>query len=200
LAAIINLISFGMSNHKNQVPDFLLHMAQGFYEVGLLCANDPFKDKPIKGFQRLAPAAVNLSFSAELLLKGILLITSKKAIRGHNLETLFGELQQPLRTQIEERYNYYQKADKDDKEIGSYILSVAKATHKSPPQKSDTSLKTFLKVHCKTFEIWRYLHEIGKDGYTLEINFKSMHCFMKGMIDTINSTSWRQKFYPVESK
>src|SRR5947207_2485033 len=103
-----------MLDPKYQVPDFMFNVAQGFYDVGLLSANDPFRDKDVRGLQRIAVGAVNLSFAAELMLKGILLITSNQTTSGHELDTLFYKLRQDLQKQIEDRYKYYQEVDKDD--------------------------------------------------------------------------------------
>jgi hypothetical protein len=189
-----------MSNPNSQIPDFLFQIAQGFYTVGLDCASDPFRDKDIKGLQRIATGAVDLSFAAELLLKGLLLITSKKTAWGHNLESLFNELDKSIKDEIEKYFIEFLSQDKDDKSIGSFKMSVSKAEKSSSHiTSSDQSLGYFLKTHAETFKLWRYLYDIGKDGYELEMNFKSMHCFIKAMITVINSTPWKQKFYPVKS-
>jgi hypothetical protein len=188
-----------MSKPNSQIPDFLFQIAQGFYNVGLNCASDPFKDKDIKGLQRIATGAVNLSFASELLLKGLLLITSKRTAWGHNLESLFNELDKPIKDEIEKHFIEFLAKDKDDKSIGSFKMSVSKAEKKSSgPTTVDDSLSYFLKTHAETFKLWRYLYDIGKDGYELEMNFRSMHCFIKAMITVVNSTAWKQKYYPAK--
>lgn len=186
-----------MSNPNSQIPDFLFQIAQGFYTVGLNCATDPFKDKDIKGLQRIATGAVNLSFASELLLKGLILITSKRTSWGHNLESLFNELDHQIKEDIEKYFIEFLAQDKDDKSIGSFKMSVSKAEKKSSGKNPvDESLSYFLKTHAETFKLWRYLYDIGKDGYELDMNFRSMHCFIKAMISVINSTPWKQKYYP----
>ena len=64
-----------MKKEPNIIPDFLFHIAQGFYDTGYSLAKSSEKDKSVKGFQRLAPAVVNFSFAVELLLKGLLSLT-----------------------------------------------------------------------------------------------------------------------------
>ena len=188
-----------MSNPNSQIPDFLFQIAQGFYAVGLNCATDPFRDKDIKGLQRISTGAVNLSFASELFLKGLLLITSKRAITGHNLESLFNELKPELKNSIEQHFTNYLKEDKGDKSLGSFTMSVSKAQKDSTPANSiDETLLTFLRIHAETFKIWRYLYDIGKDGYEIHISFRNMHCFIKALITTINSTPWKQKFHQIK--
>ena len=190
-----------MSDPNSQIPDFLFQIAQGFYTVGLNCAQDPFKDKDIKGLQRISTGAVNLSFASELFLKGLLLITSKRTITGHNLKNLFKELKPELQASIKISYNEFLEADKSDKSIGSFTMSVSKATKDSANVKQqDDNLETFLELHAETFKIWRYLYEIGKDGYVIHINFRNMHCFIKALITVINSTPWKQKFHQIKDE
>lgn len=54
----------------------MLHIAQGFYEIGYNTAYSEGIDNTIKGFQRLPSAVVNFSFAVELMLKALNLITS----------------------------------------------------------------------------------------------------------------------------
>lgn len=189
-----------MLNANSQIPDFLFQIAQGFYTVGLNCATNPFRDKDIKGLQRISTGAVNLSFASELLIKGLLLITSNKAIKGHNLESLFNELKPELRISIDEHFTKFLAEDKDDKSLESFKMTVSKAKKNEPPSISANpkTLEYFLKIHADTFKLWRYLYDIGKDGYELEMDFKSMHCFIKALIEVINSTPWKQRFHPIK--
>lgn len=190
-----------MKAQIDQIPDLLFHTAQGFYDIALNCAYNVSKDNDITGFQRIAPGAVNLCFAAELLLKGLLLLTSKKGVRGHHLKSLFNDLPESLKVQIELRYNYHQEQDKDRKDYGAFKMVVTKKNkEKKTDDSDDISLDKLLTSHNKGFENWRYLYEIGHDGYTYEIDFKSMNCFIKSIIDTINTLPKKQRLYLAKAK
>lgn len=177
-----------MTSKIEQIPDFLFHTAQGFYDIALHSAKNVKKETGIKGFQRLAPAAVNFSFTTELLLKGLILITTKKQIRGHSLTALFKELPEAIKIQIESKYTYHQNQDKDNKDLSAYKISVSKnkdgnSLKDDPPN----TLTYLLESHEKSFENWRYLYEIENDGYIYEMDFRSLNCLIKSLFDTINS-------------
>lgn len=191
-----------MDKKTDQIPDLLFHTAKGFYDIALNCAYNVTKDKEITGFQRIAPAAVNMCFTAELLLKGLSLISSKKKIRGHHLKSLFNDLEENLKVQIEVRYLFHQKEDKDKKELGAFKLAVykAKENNQNIEDDEDISLSKLLTNHNKGFENWRYLYEIEQYGFTYEIDFKSLNCFIKAMIDTINSLPKKSKLHLTKTK
>ncbi len=191
-----------MKTQIDQIPDLLFHTAQGFYDIALNCAYNVSKDNEITGFQRIAPGAVNLCFAAELLLKGLLLLTSKKDIKGHHLKLLFNELPESLRVQIELRYKYHIEQDKDKKDYGAFKIVLTKKNKEKKEQddSDDVSLDKLLTTHNKGFENWRYLYEIGRDGYTYEIDFKSMNCFIKSIVDTINTLPQKQRLYLSKTK
>lgn len=184
-------------NPNQQVPDFLFQVAQGFYDVGLNAASDPFKD-PNEGLRRIVTGAVNLSFAAELLMKGLLLVTDNKTAKGHELNKLFKLLRPDIQKQIEFRYNHYQIEDKDDKSLGSFAMSVTKKKEDKMIIPSQKDLHSFLIAHNKTFESWRYVYEIGEEGFQYEVDFKSFHCFIKGLIETLNSIEWKGRFHKVK--
>jgi HEPN domain-containing protein len=185
-----------MRPQNDTVPDFLFHSAMGFYDVARNCANNIKKDTTITGFQRLAPAAVNFCFTAELFLKGLLLLTNPKQIRGHFLMDLFQKLPEATKVQIEVRYEYHQKDDKEKNDLGAYKMSVSKNKSEREFDKPDNiTLEHLLKSHNKGFENWRYLHEINDNGYVYDIDFKSLNCFIKALIDTINSFPKYQRLF-----
>jgi hypothetical protein len=186
-----------MKKEVDQIPDLLFHMAQGFYDIAINCAYNVSKDTDITGFQRIAPGAVNMTFTAELLLKGLILLIEKKYPKGHSLKSLFEELSEIVRKQIEKMYKDYYEKDRHNKDLGAFKIVVAKENKekdKKPHADNDT-LEQLLTTHDKGFENWRYLHEINHEGYTYEIDFNSLNCFIKAVVDTINSQPNRQRLF-----
>jgi hypothetical protein len=186
-----------MAKISNPVVDMLLHSAQGFYSVGLQAASEVLKDDKIFGYQILAPAAVNFGFAIELFLKALLLSTTKMQIEGHELLKLYKHLPEAVKVQIEARYSKHISLDEDGKEIRSLKMVVYRGNQqKDPTTKSeDKSLKAILKKHNRTFDNWRYLYEVGEDGYELDIDFRSLHCLIKALIETINATPRKHQFF-----
>lgn len=191
-----------MNKNKDLIPGLLFHTAQGFYDIALNCAYNVTKDNEITGFQRIAPAAVNICFTAELLLKGLLLISTEKKIRGHYLKSLFDDLPEMLKLQIRARYMYHQKEDKGNKDFGSFKFVVTKANEKSKniEDNDEISLDKLLTSHNRGFENWRYLYEIEKNGVSYDIDFKSMNCFIKAMMETIDSLPQNRRLYITKAK
>jgi hypothetical protein len=186
-----------MAKISNPIVDMLLHSAQGFYTVGLQTASKVLKDDKIYGYQILAPAAVNFGFAIELFLKGLLLSTTKMRIDSHELLNLYKHLPRAIKVQIETRYSKHIFLDEDGKEIRSLRMVVYKGNKSIGPKQhpEDKSLKQILKKHNRTFDNWRYLFEVGEDGYELDIDFRSLHCLIKAMIETINSTPRKHQFF-----
>jgi len=184
-----------MPKPKDQIPDLLFHVAKGFHSVALTFAADVSNDKAsIEGFQRIAPAAVNMCFTAELLLKGLTLLSTKQGVKGHGLKTLFDSLPPELKNIIETQYLHYQNLEKDNKELGAYKLIIAKTSQQKAQESEDnTTLEYVLTVHDKGFENWRYLYEIDANGFKYEIDFKSLNCFIKAIVDAVNSIPARPR-------
>ena len=138
-----------------------------------------------------------MTFTAELFLKGLILLIKKKHSGGHYLKSLFKDLPEPIRIQIEERYKYYHQMDKENKELGAYKIVVSKSTKENNENKGSDNydLEQLLATHNKGFENWRYLHEISQGGYVYEIDFNSLNCFIKAIIDTINLQPNRQRLF-----
>lgn len=190
-----------MGKDRNPDVDMLYHSAQGFYTVGLQAASEVLKDNKIEGYQILAPAAVNLGFTIELMLKGIILSTTKMQIEGHELLRLYKAVPDATKVQIEARYSKHISLDADGEEIKALKMIVSKGNKlaNSTQQSNDKSLKSLLKKHNQTFDNWRYMYEIGENGYELHIDFRSLHCLIKALVETINATPRKQRFF-IESK
>jgi hypothetical protein len=185
-----------MSTSKQQIPDLLFHVAKGFHSVAMTFAADVSNEKAgVEGFQRIAPAAVNMCFTAELLLKGLTLLSTKQGVRGHGLKTLFENLSPELKKLIEVQYLHYQDLEKDNKDLGAFKLTIAKTSkqNKEVSDKDNISLEHILTVHDKGFENWRYLYEIETNGFSYEIDFKSLNCFINATVDAVNSIPARPR-------
>lgn len=184
-----------MKQEKDYIVEILLHSAQGFYNVGINTAT--YLENAPNGnifTQQLAPAAVNICFAAELLLKGLILISLKEPKNGHSLVKLFGHLPDELKKTLKSQYDMHQNIDKDKKNLVA-IKMVIYQGKESPGVEDDknTALDKLLESHDRGFEKWRYNFEIEKEGLIFEIDFKSMNCLIKATIDTINSIPNRNK-------
>ncbi|MDX8553804.1 hypothetical protein MK851_09250 [Tenacibaculum sp. 1B UA] len=176
--------------NKKTIPilGLLLHSAKGFYDLGFNCAYNLNKNNGISGFQRIPAGAVNMSFAAELFLKAIHLIVKNKSIKGHELLKLFKDLPQNTKTDIEKRFNYHLKNNNEAKLLPSHKLVVSVSDTKTNQDNSDNiNLLEFLTKHNLTFQNWRYMHEVKDTGYSYVADFKTIDCFLKSLIDFINS-------------
>lgn len=179
-----------MKKEPNITPDFLFHIAQGFYDTGYSLAKSIEKDKSVKGFQRLAPAVVNFSFAVELLLKGLLSLTIKLNLQGHQFWQLYKNLPASVKSLIETKYNIDKQ--KLDKELGNYKIRVYPAKTEENPYNpeskinEESTIKDLLMLHNNSFDNWRYLYEVKDAGFEYEYDFKLMNCFVKSLVEVIN--------------
>lgn len=185
-----------MKKQTDITPDFLLHIAQGFYDIGYLIAIKLKNDSSTTGFQRIAPAVVNLSFSIELLLKGLNSITKKSDLKGHKFYDLYKQLPGPIKLKIETKYrDHISNSEKELTKI-RIILSKVEVPEKShnPDSKinDDMSIEDLLILHNDSFINWRYLYEVNVAGYEYEYDFKLMVSFAKSLIEVINEIKAKQ--------
>lgn len=183
-----------MNKETDKIPDYLFHIAQGFYDVGYHVAFQVKKDNSYKGFQRLPTAVVNFSFAIELFLKGLHLITTGKDLKGHQFWNLYKQLPISIKSDIEERYSEHKS--KKDKELSAYKIVVTQMNNsegKNHESNDNLTVKELLKLHNKSFENWRYLYEVKSEGYEYEYNFDLMDCFIKALIELINEIRSRKK-------
>ena len=177
------------NSDKSRIPDYLFHIAQGFYEVGLHVAYQVNKDNSVKGFQRIAPAVVNFTFAIELMLKGLHSLTTKMDLRGHKLWDLYKLLSQDIKQKIEDKYNLHRETKSDELPSFRVIMKKANENETETPEedsKENVSLRDLLVIHNNAFEDWRYLYEYSPTGYKYEFNFKLMDAFIKSLIEVIN--------------
>lgn len=181
---------------SHHVPDFLLQIAEGFYQIGFDAAVNAYKE-PDKRLRHIVAGAVNMGFAAELILKGLLLVTVKKNPWSHKLTELFGLLELPMRQQIEMRFNEQQVKPNSKEMLRSYIFTVTKEGESKDINSSEKGLNTFLEVHDKTFETWRYVHEIPEDGFYYQMDFISMNNFIKIVLEALDSIEWDGRFHRI---
>lgn len=179
----------GMSEKLQQtrIPDYLLHIAQGFYDIGFNAAYNVHIDNSVKGFQRLPSAVVNFNFAVELMLKALHLFTTGKNLEGHEIWTLFKQLPKETKTDIESKFIDFRKT-KNEK-LSSYRVKLTQGNKETNENRNteNLSLKDFLILHTHSFNNWRYLYEIKEEGYLYEYNFKQMDDFIRALIETINN-------------
>jgi hypothetical protein len=175
-----------LKQDKERIPDYLLHIAQGFYDIGFNAAYNVHVDNSVKGFQRLPAAVVNFNFAVELMLKALHLFTTGKNLEGHEIWVLFKHLPQETKIEIESRFEEFRK-QKNEK-LSSYRVKLTRGDNEEKVNKNteNLSLKDFLVLHNHSFVNWRYLYEIQEEGYLYEYNFKQMDDFVKALIETIN--------------
>ena len=179
-----------MKKQPNITPDFLFHIAKGFYDIGYLVAIKLKNDNSTTGFQRIAPAVVNLSFSIELLLKGLHSITTKSDLTGHKFHDLYKKLPGPIKLKIETKYRDH--VLNSDKELTKIRIILSKVEGPDKPHNPDSkindemSIEDLLILHNDSFINWRYLYEVNEAGYEYEYDFKLMVSFAKSLIEVIN--------------
>ena len=182
---------------QNLNPDFLFHIAQGFYDTGYLLAKATKDEKSVKGFQRIAPAVVNFSFAVELLLKGLHSLTTDIELKGHQFWILYKQLPDSIKTRIESKYQNTKL--NAGQELTKYRIKVhpIKDPDKSENPESlindNSSIEDLLKLHNDSFKNWRYLYELNEGGFEYEYDFRLMSAFTKALVETINEIKSTRK-------
>ncbi|MCF8254883.1 MAG: HEPN domain-containing protein [Bacteroidia bacterium] len=177
-----------MSKRTFKNSDLLFHTAQGFYDVGYHVAFQNNTDKTIKSFQRLASSVVNFSFSLELFLKGLHLLTTGNEPKSHDLLELYNSLPLKYRNSIENIYSELKKNSK--KELNNYTIIITPTQQVKRDEKEseieDMGVVELLELHKISFINWRYLYEIKVEGYKYRFDFYLIDCFIKSLIIEIN--------------
>ena len=182
-----------MENKINENLQFL--SAKGFHETGIELAKKINPNIGNKSFEIAPISAVNLSFSAELLLKLIYLLEIKETIREHKLDVIYNLLPNIIKIEIKEKYEEYKKKS----EVKIYPFKLAFNTEiddeRNQIDKFDIdnlTLENLLKVHSDGFIKWRYAYEIKQMYYSFEFNPQLMDAFIKSLIYIIE-TKYSQK-------
>jgi hypothetical protein len=179
-----------MKRQQNISPDFLFHIAKGFYDTGYLLAKAIKDDKSEKGFQRIAPAVVNFSFAVELLLKGLHSLTTDLDIRGHKFWNLYKQLPNSIKSRIEVRYKETkQNTGQELSKLKIRVYPSKDADVSEDPESminDDSSIEDLLILHNDSFENWRYLFELKEGGFEYEYDFRLMDAFIKALGEIIN--------------
>jgi hypothetical protein len=174
------------NERKQRNPEHLLHVAKGFYDIGMAAAQDVKKDKSEGGFQRLPAAVINFNFAVELLLKALHLFTTGKHLEGHEIYSLYKQLPAETKTELEERFQDL-RAIKNDQLTAYRIILEFDGGPMEPDAAGDPfSLKDILISHNHSFTNWRYLFEWRDEGYSYFYDFKHMNDFALSLIHVIN--------------
>lgn len=159
--------------------------AKGFHETGLELAKKINPEIGNKSFEIASIVAINLSFSAELLLKLIYLLETKETIKEHKLNVVYNLLPKIIRIEIKEKYEEYKK----NSEFKIYPFKLAFNTEfedkRNQVDKFDIynlTLENLLKVHSDGFIKWRYAYEIKQIYYSYEFKPQLMDAFIKSFI------------------
>jgi hypothetical protein len=182
---------------QNLSPDFLFHIAKGFYDTGYRLAKAIKEEKSLTGFQRIAPAVVNFSFAVELLLKGLHSLTTDVELKSHQFWILYKQLPDSIKTRIESKY---QKTKLNaGHELTKYRIKVNQIKDSDKSENPDSlindnsSIEDLLNLHNDSFNNWRYLYELNEGGFEYEYDFRLMNAFAKALVEIINEIKSTRK-------
>ncbi|AQX51315.1 hypothetical protein [Elizabethkingia anophelis] len=173
---------------KKKIHHNLLYLsALGFYNTGIKIAQSLSNTKNSEEYFEKSPvAAMNLSFSTELLLKLLHQISSEQpSIQGHKLDILFNSLPENEKIQLKRKYLL-----KKEKNLHPYKISFN--SYDNNPEDSqdknnitELTLEQLLEIHSDSFIKWRYIFEISDEYYSYEFNFNLINNFAEAIIDRI---------------
>lgn len=160
-------------------PKYFAAVAFEFFNAGLIYAKEYFsKGTPVTQnlFYLITVPAVNISFSMEIALKGLLLHEGKsKPI--HDLEVLFDSLSDTNKMKI---VNYFISHEPFRFLTNPVLLIVEKGSPTTPlskPQKmsAEEKVKDIVKRHNKAFIKFRYLFEFENEKLGTQLGFEFEH-------------------------
>lgn len=152
---------------KLNSPVFILHAAKEFFEKGTLAASANFKTVENEVLQfdsmihpKLCMPIVNIMFSLELTLKG-LLKQSNVEMRTHDILRLFNAVDTGIKARI---IKHYHSHDIYKNYIAIRLLKGDGTQHSKPfpvpaPPKTEEGVIELLRIHKSYFESFRYLFE-----------------------------------------
>ena len=166
------------------------HSALGFYNNSIQLAKRIDQNIGNEGFEISSPAAVNLSFAIELLLKLIYNITTGEIIKSeHRLDIIYSKIEGNIQKEIEREFEYF-KTHSSEK---LYPIKFSFNSFQNNPedihdkQPRDLSVIELLDLHSNGFVKWRYLYEVKDEYYSYEFDFEQLNSFAKALIKTINA-------------
>lgn len=173
-----------MARSTKFVAGFALEAAESFRLAGLESApRQGIEPRSVVG--DLVTGAVNLSFSLELYLKALALLTGRHPKPTHELDKLFDQLPGELQAAIEEAYLQHLQANpKDKSELGIQDFHVSPDPTELKDgdfirEKADPTLSSLLQEHSKAFQLWRYIHEMPEDlRFSYFFDFRAMNALL----------------------
>ncbi|GEM_PF-2487944 len=176
------------------------YSALGFYKNAIELAERINKNAKGNVFEIAPPAAVNLSFAIELLLKLIFNITQGEMITNeHRLDQIYSGLNEDVKEKIDIEFNHF-KTHRSEK-LSPIKLSFnthqhnADDLHEKHP--SDSSVIHLLKTHSNGFIKWRYLYEVEDKYYSYEFDFQQLNSFANALIKIINGYIKPSSYQPL---
>jgi hypothetical protein len=119
----------------------------------------------------IAPIVSGIAFSIELLLKVLQIQEIGSASRGHDLFALWKPLSEETKAKIESRYkNSLHSWFTRHGLPFVHMNTTAAPDTEFDPEPSPTVAQALQRLG-KSFELWRYMYELMKDGGVLYFNF-----------------------------
>lgn len=167
-----------MENNQQQ----LYLSAIGFYQIGLEAALKIKNLRDDNAFIIISPAAVNMSFSAELFLKLLHYYnTPTKIKKTHLLMDLFTTLPLKISKAIKEKYDELKLIKSEN------LVPIRLSTNTNFGNPDDQinkynilnlTIEELLEIHNKSFPKWRYSYATESHYYVTDFNFKLMNDFI----------------------
>lgn len=167
------------------------HSALGFYKQGKSLAKKIDAEDGNKKFEFISVSTVCYSFSTELLIKLLIHIVSKKAIKyEHRLEEIFKQIPIEYQSIIEHKYESKRKQKNEKLKPIKFSFNSFLGNEKDSKDENnitELNITNLLKIHNESFVKWRYMYELEKEEYyCYEFNFKLMDDFINSIIEVIN--------------
>src|SRR5690606_642956 len=115
--------------NKVHNPAVMLEVAKGFFNTGWIVAKVLSKTSSEEQVGKVAPAAINLIFSVEILLKYLHIQEGKEVPETHNLSSLVTGLSSGLQNAIKEQFEFFLKVENTD---GIRMFMLAKQFGEKP--------------------------------------------------------------------
>ena len=119
----------------------------------------------------IAPIVSGIAFAAELLLKVLQIQDLGTASRGHDLVKLWRPLRSETKGRIENRYPVSLRSWNERNELPFVHLNSTGARDTSLEPDPSPTTERALERMGRSFELWRYMYELMKDGGILYFNF-----------------------------
>lgn len=181
----------------------LLYIANKTAQETVINWSDPKTHSGNKNLALLSTTAINYSFSAELFLKGILLMENGNYKRGHNLKELFLDLKKETQSELEAMVDKLKLNNPDNVRLRCLVIVKSK-----PNEKFETkieypkipSISEFLVEHKSPFVNWRYYFEFNVGLQHMFFDLRFMDCFTKALFEKLGNIRHGDNDLPIGQK